>query len=95
MNGPHTTNPLAESQPDADSQPPDPADQRCVARDHCHAVIPLSPKARRLDTNKAATAAFIDRAEMRCKTTAELVFDWLCAPWKQCRFAKVWIPSVM
>ena len=95
MNGSHITNVLAESQPEADSQPPDLADQRYVALPHSHVMFTSSQWARRLSTNKAAIPAFIIKAEMRCRTMAELLVNRLCAMWEQCRSAKVWMPTVI
>ncbi len=74
MNESQTTNQSqqAESQPDSDSKPPDLADQRCVAIPPSHVAVPVNFRARSLFTNKALIPAFIDKAEMHCKTTAEL-----------------------
>jgi len=72
MNETQTTNQQAESQPDPDSKPPDLADQRCVALPQRHSVMPASVRASQLSTNKALILAFIDKAEMHCRTTAEL-----------------------
>jgi len=67
MNGPQITNPLVESQPEADSKPPDLADQRCVARWNRHAASRTSQWARSLFLNKAVAPAFIQFAEMHCR----------------------------
>ncbi len=72
MNEPQTTNQQAESQPDPDSKPPDLADQRGVALPQRHVVMSASAWASQLSTNKALILAFIDKAEMHCRTTAEL-----------------------
>jgi hypothetical protein len=64
MNGPHIPNSLAESQAEADSQPPDLADQRCVAYHNRHATHRPSQWVRPLSSNKAVTPAFISIAAM-------------------------------
>lgn len=74
MNESQTTNQnqQADSQADSDSQPPDLADQRYVAAPPCHSTVPNHFWACSLSTNKAALAAFIDKAEMHCSSMAEL-----------------------
>ena len=74
MNESQTTNQSqqAESQPDSDSKPPELADQRCVVLPRSHVAVPVKLRARSLFTNKAVIPVFIDKAEMHCRTTAEL-----------------------
>jgi hypothetical protein len=89
MNESQTTNGLTESQPDPDSQPPDLADQRCVASPHSHANVVSCQQVRLLLTNKALIPAFITKAEMRCKTAVELAIGRLYAR-EHCLSAWAW-----